>query len=69
VVANLDGDRSIDKSVIPQRFLDDDYYTVSVSFQAKIIKYALDGYVSAYATSGNTGPHYYEPKIYKQLNL
>jgi hypothetical protein len=33
VVANLDGDRTVDKNFIPQPLPDADYYTVSVSFQ------------------------------------
>jgi len=48
VVANLDGDRNIDKAFIPEPFLSASYYTMSVSFQPKIIQFALDGYVSAY---------------------
>ncbi|WP_414940141.1 TIR domain-containing protein [Amycolatopsis sp. cmx-11-51] len=69
VVANLDGDRNIDENFIPQRFLDDNYYTMSVSFQPKIIKYALDGYVTAFATGKNSGPHYYEAETYTKLGL
>jgi hypothetical protein len=41
VVANLDGDRRIDKAFIPSPLLDANYYTLSVSFQPKIIQYAL----------------------------
>jgi hypothetical protein len=69
VVANLDGDRSIDRNFIPQRFLDNDYYTISVSFQPKIIQHALDKYVPAYAGGDRTGPHYYEPDVYARLGL
>src|SRR4051794_37315781 len=42
VVANHDSDRTIDKNFIPKPFLDADYYTISVSFQPTIIKFALD---------------------------
>ncbi|MCX6503281.1 MAG: hypothetical protein NT132_12925 [Microbacterium sp.] len=42
VVANLDGDRTIDRNFIPDPLLAADYYTLSVSFQPSIIKYALD---------------------------
>jgi hypothetical protein len=69
VMANLDGDRMIDTSFIPKPFLDDDYHTISVSFQPAIIKYALDSYVPSYATSGRTGPHYYKAEIYKKLGI
>ena len=69
VVANLDGDRTVDRLVIPQPFLDEDYYTVSVSFQPAIIKHALDKYAPVFATSGKSGPHYYKPDVYKSLGL
>lgn len=69
VVANLDGDRNIDRSFIPQPLLDTDYYTLSVSFQPAIIKYALDEYAPRYAQSTKTGPHHYPAKIYTSLGL
>lgn len=69
VVANLDGDRNIDKNFIPKPFLDADYYTLSVSFQPAIIKYALDEYASRFAGSSNTGPHFYKAEVYEKLGL
>ena len=69
VVANKNGDRNIDRNLIPTPFLDDDYYTVSVSFQPAIIKFALDNYAVNYASSEKKGPHYYLDKIYKQIGL
>lgn len=69
VVANLDGDRNIDLGFIPQPFLDADYYTVSVSFQPKIIQYALDNYAVNFAGSDKSGPHYYKAQTYKDLGL
>lgn len=69
VVANLDGDRNIDEDFIPQLFPDADYYTLSVSFQPAIIKYALDNYAPNFAQSTRTGPHYYPEKIYTSLGL
>lgn len=69
VVANLDGDRKIDRSFIPTPLLEADYYTLSVSFQPAIIKFALDNYSSVYASSSAVGPHYYEENIYTQLGL
>lgn len=69
VVANLDGDRNIDRNFIPAPLLNADYYTLSVSFQPKIIKFALDNYAPRYVTSDNSGPHYYKSEIYKQLGL
>ncbi|HEX3962061.1 MAG TPA: TIR domain-containing protein [Trebonia sp.] len=69
VVANLDGDRYVDRNYIPRPFLDADYYTLSVSFQPTIIKYALDNYAPEYSQSTKTGPHYYKTKIYTSLGL
>lgn len=69
IIANLDGDRTIDKSFIPKPLLDADYYTMSVSFQPKIIKYALDNYASEFASSDNTGPYYYKASVYESLGL
>jgi hypothetical protein len=69
VVANLDGDRTVDRGYIPTPFLSADYYTVSVSFQPKIIGYALDNYAVGFAASNNKGPHQYPAKTYSELGL
>lgn len=69
VIANLDGDRKIDRDFIPKSFLDVDYYTLSVSFQPAIIKRALDSYAPQYLTSGRSGPHYYKEDIYDSVGL
>lgn len=69
VVANLDGDRDIRRNFIPTPLLEADYYTLSVSFQPAIIKFALDNYAPAYASSSKTGPHYYKDDIYARLGL
>jgi len=69
VIANLDGDRNIDKDFIPKPFLDADYYTLSVSFQPAIIQKALDEYAPQYAKSNKTGPHSYTKKTYQSVDL
>jgi MTH538 TIR-like domain (DUF1863) len=69
LVANLDGDRNVDRNFIPKPLLDADYYTMSVSFQPKIIKHALDNYAAGYAASSNTGTYFYKPTVYKNLGL
>lgn len=69
VVANLDGDRKIDRNFIPKPLLDAEYYTISVSFQPRIIQYALDDYAPGYAKSSNTGCYYYKASLYKSLGL
>ena len=70
VIANADGGRAVDRSLIPKPFLDADYYTLSVSLQPAIIKFALDEYAPVFDSNpSKTGPHYYESKIYSRLNL
>ena len=69
VIANLDRDRTVDKNFIPQPLLDNGYYTMSVSFQPKIIRYALDNYASAFARSANEGPYQYKASVYMGLDL
>jgi hypothetical protein len=69
VVANLDGDRSIDRNFIPNELINADYYTVSTSFQPKIIMHALDDYVSDFCLSSKKGPHQYPAKTYTDLGL
>ncbi|MER7557429.1 TIR domain-containing protein [Nocardioides sp. NPDC126508] len=67
VIANHDGDKTIDKNFIPSPLLNVDYYTLSVAFSPKIIKFALDNYAVIYPSSTNKGPHYYEQDIYDRL--
>ncbi|GAA2242146.1 TIR domain-containing protein [Rarobacter faecitabidus] len=69
VVANLDGDRTVDRNFIPAPLLNADYYTVSVSFQPKIIKHALDNYAPQFAASSKSGPHQYSSETYATLGL
>lgn len=69
VVVNLDGDREVDRNFIPSPLLDAAYYTVSVSFQPKIIVCALDDYAVRFANSGNSGPHHYNSSVYEKLGL
>lgn len=69
VVVNLDQDRTIDRNYIPDPLLQADYYTESVSFQPKIIMYALDNYADVFSKSEKKGPHYYLPHVYTNLGL
>jgi hypothetical protein len=69
VVANLDGDRKIDEAFIPAPLLNADHYSISVSFQPKIIQFALDDYVPIFQTANRKGPHYYKPEVYTKLGL
>ncbi len=69
VVANKDSDRKIDTGFIPKPLLDAEYYTVSVSLQPAIIKFALDDYAAGYTGSAKKGPHYYTEEKYKNLGI
>lgn len=69
VVANSDGDRGVNRGYIPKDLLDTDYYTLSVSLQPTIIKYALDNYAPNFSASANSGPHFYKEKVYQDLGL
>jgi len=69
VIANKDSDRRVDLNFIPAPLLDAGYYTVSVSLQPAIIKYALDNYATQFASSSKKGPHQYPPEIYSKLGI
>ncbi|WP_024717929.1 TIR domain-containing protein [Pseudomonas putida] len=69
VVANKGGSREIQRALIPTPLLNADYYTMSVSLQPAIIKFALDEYVPAFAQKVRKGPHYYPADIYKRLGI
>lgn len=67
VIANHDGDKNIDKNFIPTPLLNANYYTLSVAFSPKIIKFALDNYAAIFSSSTNKGPHFYQQDIYDRL--
>lgn len=72
VIANLNQSREAQTSRIPAAL--SDHYTISVSFQAKIIQYALDNYVPEFttnltATKPKTGAYQYKPSVYSGLGL
>jgi hypothetical protein len=73
VVANLNQSREIQRNRMPT-VLAGDYYTISVSFQPKIIQFALDEYVPVFhenhkAYTPKWGPHFYKPDVYEKLGL
>ncbi len=73
VFANLNGSRKVQSSKLPES-LASDYYTMSVSWQPKIIMYALDDYVAKFqknltAVDPKTGPYYYLDSVYEDLGL
>ena len=69
VITNLDGDRTVDRSFIPKPILDAKYHTMSVSFQTKIIMYALDNYAKTFATDSEIGCYQYSANTYSNLRL
>lgn len=69
VIANFCQSRNIVTDNIPQPLIDQKHFNVSVSFQPKIIQYALDNYVEGYAKSEMQGPHRYVSRIYNELSL
>jgi hypothetical protein len=69
VIANMDGDRSIDRNFIPEPLLKANYYTISVSLQPKIIKYALDNYATEYNASLKKGPYFYKSHVYTNIGI
>jgi hypothetical protein len=72
IFVNLNGSRGLDPPRIPNQ-LGSPYYTISVSFQPKIIKFALDDYVDVFAANRppdqKIGPHYYLASVYENLGL
>jgi hypothetical protein len=69
VIANLCQGRDIVAENIPQPLLDHNHFNVSVPFQPKIIRYALDNYVVGYGKGEMQGTHRYVQRIYDELGL
>jgi hypothetical protein len=74
VIANLNKSRVGELNRIPQALTDARVYTMSVSFQPKIIQYALDNYVPEFqknlkAAKPLTGSYQYNASVYKGLGL
>lgn len=73
VFANLDKSRTVLTAKLPSA-LASPYYTMSVSFQPQIIKYALDDYVVKFnenpqLAKPRVGPYYYKASVYEELGL
>jgi hypothetical protein len=63
VFANLNGDKGIQRQKLPAG-LDSNYFTVSVSWQPKIIKYALDNYVDEFVKNEANGRTITDARLY-----
>ena len=72
VFANLNGSRVVQQNKLPSSLTD--RYTMSVSFQPKIVQYALDDYVDDFAANRSAlkpkaGPYHYNSLVYDRLGL
>lgn len=70
VVVNLNGKRSMDSELCPAILVDE--LSVHVSFNQKIIEYAINNWPNSdasYKLDNKTGAFYYKELIYKQLGL
>jgi hypothetical protein len=75
VFANLNQSRESQSNRIPAA-LGSPLYTISTSFQPKIIQYALDEFPVAFekneratGESKKTGPYYYKTTVYEKLGI
>ncbi|MBI2325865.1 TIR domain-containing protein [Candidatus Collierbacteria bacterium] len=70
IVVNLNGDREYDSTLCPSA-VGTEVYTMHVSFNAKIIQYALDNFPSRYQDHKNEFPgnYFYKETVYKELGL
>jgi sugar-specific transcriptional regulator TrmB len=70
IVVNLNGKKSEDSSLCPAIL--DDELAVHVSFNQKIIEYAINNWAKSdlsYRRNDKTGAYYYDDLVYKQLEL
>lgn len=70
IVVNLNKKRSYDSSLCPSA-IGSTVYTMHVSFNVKIIQYALDNFAEAYHSlkDENEGNYHYKDFVYKKLGL
>lgn len=72
VFVDIEGSRTTERSRIPASLIR--HYSINVSFQPAIIRYALDEYVPDFLANparGNpkVGPYHYKPHVYTRLGL
>lgn len=70
IAVNLNGKRSMDAERCPPLLRD--ALAIHVSFNAKIIKHALDNWPDSHETyrkDGKSGPYYYKEEFYKALGI
>jgi hypothetical protein len=71
IVANLNKKRAYDSSRCPSAVLDDNVYTVHISYERDMIKYALDHFPEEYSKNKGEGSarRYYVDSVYRNLGL
>ena len=70
IACNTNGSRHLDSDRCPPVIRD--HLVMHVSFNAKILQYALENWPAQYRNlrvSGGSGPYYYEPSIYQGFGL
>lgn len=70
IAVNLNGKRSIDNDKCPPLLRNE--LAVHISFNARIMQYALENWANSHETcksQGKTGPYYYSDNVYKDLGL
>jgi hypothetical protein len=71
VVVNLNGKREYDSALCPSTVCENNVFTIHVSFNSRIIQYALDEFPDAYKKykGSREGNWYYNDWVYKKLGL
>ena len=70
IVVNLNGKRSMDSELCPP--LIRDHLAIHISYNAKIMQYALENWPASYQNkrkSGESGAYYYKDSVYEKLGL
>lgn len=70
IVVNLNGKKSMDTDKCPA--LMRDHLAVHISFNSRILQYALENWPSSYeqySKEGKSGAYYYKDSVYKELGL
>lgn len=70
IVVNLNGKREYDSDFCPSA-IGDEVYTIHVSFNSKIVQYALDHFPTQYEEDKDkkTGNYHYQKSVYDNLGL
>lgn len=71
IAVNLNEKRGYDSDLCPSCVVKDDVYTIHISFNAKIVQYALDHFPDAYYKYKNekSGNYRYKESVYEDLGL